>query len=140
MWFTVDGDSITIVKESPDLPKDVLKGVTQLKERRIKDAEYLLRHTEVLIYLLKRVLKVTNAEMTLEDFVTQWSTVLPSPFPVIKLLPQARRFIQIKHIPALYEALEDVLADGAIEGLDGKFRHEMSDDVKKKRLQHSERR
>ena len=121
----------SLVKESPDLPKEVLKCVTDLKENRIKDAEDLLRHIEILIYLLKRVSQVINAEMTLEDFVTQWSTVLPSPFPVIQLLPQARRFIQIKHIPALYEALEDVLADGPIDGLDGKFRHEMSDDVKK---------
>ena len=118
----------SLVKQSPDLPKDVLKGLAKLKERRIKDAQDLLQHIEVLIYLLKRKLKDINTDMTLEELAEKWSTMLPSPFPV-NLLPQPKSFIKIEHVATLYEALEDVLADGAIEGLDDKFRDEMSGEM-----------
>ena len=68
--------------------------------------------------------------MTLKELADKWSTLLPSPFPVTELLPNASS-IKIEHVAALYEALENVLADGAIEGLDDKFRKEMSGDMKK---------
>ena len=118
----------SLVKQSPDLPKEVLKGLAKLKERRIKDAQDLLQHIEVLIYLLKRKLKDINKDMTLEELAEKWSTMLLSPFPV-NLLPQPKSFIKIEHVAALYEALEDVLADGAIEGLDDKFRDKMSGEM-----------
>lgn len=119
----------SLLKKSPDLPKEVLEGVTKLKERRIRDAQELLQDIEVLIYLIKRKLKRINVDMTLEELAEKWSTMLPSSFSV-KRLPQPKSSIKIKHIPALYEALEDVLADGAIEGLADKFRDELSDDMK----------
>ena len=119
----------SLVKQSPDVPKEVLKGLAKLKEQRIKDAQDLLQHIEVLIYLLKRKLKDINKDMTLEELAEKWSTMLLSPFPV-NLLPQPKSFIKIEHVAALYEALEDVLADGAIEGLDDKFRVEMSCEMK----------
>ena len=115
-------------EESPDLP-EVLKGATELKEK-IDDAPRLLQYIEVFIYLLKMESKDINVEMTLEDLIQKWSTLLPSPFSVIELLPEPKSSFKIKHIPALYEAVEDLLADGAIEGLDPKFQHEMSDDIK----------
>ena len=120
----------SLVKQSPELPKEVPKGLAKLKEQRIKDAQELLQHIEVLIYLLKRKLKDINTNMTVEEFAEKWSTVLPSPFPV-NLLPQPKSFIKIEHVAALYEALEDVLADGAVEGLDDKFRDEMSGEMEK---------
>ena len=43
----------------------------------------------------------------------------------------AQDLLLVEHIAALYEALEDELADGAIKGLDDKFRDEMSGDIKK---------
>ena len=115
----------SLVKQSPSLPDEVRKGVSTLKERRIKEAQDLLQHIEVLIYLLKRKLKNLNVDMTLEEFAEKWSPMLPSPFPV-SLLPEPRSLIKIKHVAALYEALEDVLADGAIDGLADKFRYELS--------------
>ena len=118
----------SLVKQSPDLPKEVLKGLAKLKEQRIKDAQDLLQHIEVLIYLLKRKLKDINEDMTLEELAEKWSTMLLSPFPV-NLLPQPKSFIKIEHVAALYEALEDVLADGAFEGLADKFRDEMSGEM-----------
>ena len=117
----------SLVKQSPELPKEVLKGLAKLKEQR-SDAQDLLQHIEVLIYLLKRKLKDINVDMTVEEFVKEWSTMLPSPFPV-NLLPQPKSSIKVEHIAALYEALEDVLADGAIEGLDDKFQDKMSGEM-----------
>ncbi|XP_028413793.1 uncharacterized protein LOC114536639 [Dendronephthya gigantea] len=117
------------VTQSSKLPEDVRKGVSNLKEERIREAQDLLQHIEVLIFLLKRKLKKFNEDMTLEELAEKWSPLLPSPFPV-KLLPKPRSSIKIKHVAALYEALEDVLADGAIEGLAEKFRDELPDEMK----------
>ncbi|XP_028396118.1 uncharacterized protein LOC114520105 [Dendronephthya gigantea] len=116
------------VEQEQSLPDDVRKGLSNLKERRIKEAQDLLQHIEVLIFLLKRELKKINVDMTLEEFAENWSPMLPSPFPA-KLLPEPRRLIKIRHLAALYEALEDVLADGAIEGLADKFRKELPDEI-----------
>ncbi len=119
----------SLVKQSSSVPEEVRKGLSNLKERRIKEAQDLLQHIEVLIYLLKRKLKNFNVDMTLEELAEEWKPMLPSPFPV-SLLPQPRSSIKIKHVAALYEALEDVLADGAIEGLADKFRAELPADMK----------
>ncbi|XP_028413785.1 uncharacterized protein LOC114536632 [Dendronephthya gigantea] len=116
------------VAQEQSLPDDVRKGLSNLKERRIKEAQDLLQHIEVLIFLLKRELKKINVDMTLEEFAENWSPMLPSPFPA-KLLPEPRRLIKIRHLAALYEALEDVLADGAIEGLADKFRKKLPDEI-----------
>ena len=119
----------SLVRQSPLLPEEIRKGLSNLKERRIKQAQDLLQHIEVLIYLLKRKLRSFNVDMTLEELANEWSPMLPSPFPV-NLLPEPRSSIKIKHVAALYEALEDVLADGAIEGLADKFRDVLPGDMK----------
>ena len=115
--------------QEKNLPEDVRKGLSNLKERRIKEAQDLLQHCEVLIFLLKQKLIGIDVDMTLEEFAEKKSPFLPSPFPV-KLLPQPRSLIKIRHLLALYEALEDVLADGAIEGLADKFREALRSDMK----------
>jgi hypothetical protein len=119
----------SLARQSVCLPDEIRKGLSNLKERRIKEAQDLLQHMEVLIYLLKRKLKNFNVDMTLEELAEKWSPMLPSPFPV-KLLPEPRSSIKIKHVAALYEALEDILADGAINGLDDKFRDQLPGKVK----------
>ena len=120
----------SLVTQSPSLPEEVHKGLSNLKEWRIKDAQDLLQHIEVLIFLLiRRKLKNVNEDMTLEEFTEQWSPMLPSPFPVI-LLPEPRSSLKITHVAALYEALEDLLADGAIDGLADKFRDQLPGDMK----------
>ena len=120
----------SLVKQmAQSLPEEVCKGLSNLKERRIKDAQDLLQHIEVLIYLLKQKFQDFNVDMTLEELAQEWKPMLPSPFPV-NLLPQPRSSIKIKHVAALYEALEDVLADGAIEGLADKFRNELPGGIK----------
>ena len=119
----------SLVTQCASLPEEVLKGVFTLKERRIKDAHDLLRHIEVLIFLLTKKSKNLKADMTLEGLLELLPT-LPSPFPVA-LLPEPRSSLKVEHIAALYEALEDVLADGAIEGLADKFREELPSDLKR---------
>ena len=121
----------SVVTQSKSLPEEVRKGLSTLKERRIKEAQDLLQHIEVLIFLLKPKLKNFDENMTLEELVEKWLSMLPSPFPVM-LLPQPRSSIKIKHIAALYEALEDVLADGAIEGLADRFSSQLPMDMKEK--------
>ena len=69
-------------------------------------------------------------EMTIEKFADRWKSKLPSPFPV-ELLPEPRDSIKLTHIAALYEALEDLLADGTIGGLPRQFREELTDETKK---------
>ena len=119
----------SLVKQSPSLPQKLLKGLSLLKQGRIEHAPDLLLQVAVLIYLLKRQVDSFSVDMSLEEFAKNCSAMLPSPFPV-NLLPEPRSSIRIAHITALYEALEDVLADGAIEGLDTKFREELPDHMK----------
>lgn len=115
--------------QSTRLPDDVRQGLASLKERRIKEAQDLLQHIEVLIFLLKLKLKNIDMDMTLETFAENWLSMLPSPFPV-SLLPQPRSSIKLTHVAALYEALEDMLADGAIEGLPDQFREDLPSESK----------
>ena len=112
-----------LVLQTPILPEEVQGGLSDLKERRIKDVQHLLEDVEMLIYLLNRKLMYFDTDMTLEELAGTWSPLLPSPFPV-DLLPEPKSSIKIEHVAALYEALEGILADGAIEGLADKFRAE----------------
>ncbi|XP_028396119.1 uncharacterized protein LOC114520106 [Dendronephthya gigantea] len=118
----------SLIKQSETLPEDVGKELVKLKEQRIKDAQDLLQNIEVLIFLLKRKFKDINVDMTLKHFTENCPPEISFP---VKLFPQTGSLIKIEHVAALYEALEDVLADGAIEGLDRKFRKKLTDDMKK---------
>ena len=114
-------------EKNSSLPDEVCQGLLHLKERRMKEAQDLLRHMEVLICLGKRTLKNYQKDITLEQFAKNWSPSFP-----IKLLPEPRSSIRVKHVAALYEGLEDILADGAIKGLDEKFRDGMSNAVRER--------
>ena len=57
----------SLVRQRPSLLEEVHKGLSDLKERRIKEAKDLLQNMEVLIYLLKRKLKNFDADMTLKE-------------------------------------------------------------------------
>ncbi len=117
--------------QSQSLPDEIRQGLNSLKERRKQDARNLLQHIEIVIYLLdmKSIPAEEVQEMTLEKFAEMWKSKLPSPFPV-NLLPEPKGSIRLAHIAALYEALEDLLADGTIEGLPKEFRTELTEETK----------
>ena len=72
--------------------------------------------------------------MPLLSFITKRKKILPnSPFPETHL-PKPSESIEVSHIVPLcdHEELEHKLADGAIDGLPDTFRHELTDDLRKK--------
>ena len=120
-----------VCPQNRSLPEEIRKGIHSLTERGKQDARNLLQHIEVVIYLLsiKSISSEEAREMTLEKFTDTWKVKLPSPFPA-ELLPEPKASIKITHIAALYEALEDLLADGTIEGLPRQFRRRLTDETK----------
>ncbi|XP_046854625.1 uncharacterized protein LOC124447604 isoform X2 [Xenia sp. Carnegie-2017] len=119
--------------QSPTLPEGIYQGIETLKERRKQDARNLLQNIEIIIYLLhsdpKSIEEIQNMELV--EFADTFKDKLPRPFPV-DLLPEPKKSIHLTHIAALYEALEDVLADGTIEGLPIQFRADLKVDIKEK--------
>ncbi|XP_028413388.1 uncharacterized protein LOC114536260 [Dendronephthya gigantea] len=109
------------------LPEEICLGLHSLKERRIQDAQNLLQHIEGVIFVLNTQ-SILIQDMKLIEFADKWKSKLPSEFPV-HLLPDP--IIKLAHIPALYEALEDILVDGTIKGLPRKFRAELTEETKK---------
>ncbi|XP_028413383.1 uncharacterized protein LOC114536257 [Dendronephthya gigantea] len=118
--------------QSQSLPEEICQGLNSLKESRKQDARTLLQHIEIVIYLLniESIPADDIKKITLVKFVEMWETKLPSPFP-IDLLPEPKASIQLTHIAALYEALEDLLADGAIEGLPRQYNVKLTKDTEK---------
>ena len=118
--------------QSQSLPDEIRQGVKSLEERRFQDAhaQHLLQHIEVVIFVLNMQSSPISQEMTLIDFADKWKSKLPSPFPV-DLLPEPKASIRLAHIAALYEALEDLLADGTIQGLLGQFRAELTEETRR---------
>ncbi|XP_046855202.1 uncharacterized protein LOC124448219 [Xenia sp. Carnegie-2017] len=118
--------------QSPTLPEGIDQGIETLKERRKQDARNLLQNIEIIIYLLhsdpKSIEEIQNMELV--EFADTFKDKLPRPFPV-DLLPEPKKSIHLTHIAALYEALEDVLADGTIESLPKHFAVVLTDEVKK---------
>ncbi len=120
-----------VCPQSQSLPDEIRQGLHSLNDRRKQDARNLLQHIEVIIYVLnmKSMSSEEVKEMTLENFAETCKSKLPSPFPV-DLLPEPKASIRLAHITALYEALEDLLADGRIEGLPRQFRAELTEETK----------
>ncbi len=120
-----------VCPQNQSLPDEIRQGLHSLNDRRKQDARNLLQHIEVIIYVLnmKSMSSEEVKEMTLENFAETCKSKLPSPFPV-DLLPEPKASIRLAHITALYEALEDLLADGRIEGLPRQFRAELTEETK----------
>ena len=118
-----------VCPQNSSLPEEIRQGLHSLKERK-QDARNLLQHIEMVIYLLsiKLISSEEAREMTLVLFAETWKAKLPSPFPS-DLLPEPKSSIKLAHIAALYEALEDLLADGTVEGLPGQFRKQLTEET-----------
>ena len=109
------------------LPDEMRQGINSLK-RKLQDAQNLLQYIEIVIFVLSMSPFQVREEMTVVEFAGKLKSKIPSPLPV-DLLPEPRSSIRLTHIAALYEALEDLLVDGAIEGLPGQFRKELTDET-----------
>ena len=117
-----------LIPQSNFLPEEL--GANPFDKHKQQECQELLAHLEMLMFLLKRIPSVEN-DMSLMSFITQRKKNLSSPFPV-STLPKPSESIKVSHVVPLCEELEHVLADGAIGGLPDGFRHELTDDIRKK--------
>ena len=85
----------------------------------LKNVQDLLEHMEIVLCLLKRH-RVGKPEDPLTEFTANWLRG-PRPFPK-DLLPQPHRAIQLRHVVALYEFLEDRLAESAAKRVHDMYR------------------
>ena len=119
--------------QKQSLPDEIRQGIKSLKERRFQVAQNLLQHIEVVIFVLNTqsfpIRDDRVQEMTLVEFADKWKSKIPSPFPT-DLLPEPKASIRLTHITALYEALEDLLADGTIQGLRKQFQAALTEERK----------
>ena len=109
------------------LPDEMRQGINSLK-RKLQDAQNLLQYIEIVIFVLSISPFQIHEEMTVVEFAGKLKSKIPNSLPV-DLLPEPRSSIRLTHIAALYEALEDLLVDGAIEGLPGQFRKKLTDET-----------
>ena len=117
-----------LIPQSNCLPEEI--GMNPFSEHKREDCQDLLAHLEMLMFLLRRIPSV-EIDMSLLSFITKREKILPSKFPVSRL-PKPSESIKVSHIVPLCEELEHKLADGAIDGLPDTFRHELTNDLRKK--------
>ena len=118
----------TICPQS-QLPDEIHQGLDRLKHK-LQDAQNLLQYIEIVIFVVNMKPFPIHKEMAVVEFAGKLKSRIPNPLPV-DLLPEPRSSVQLTHIAALYEALEDLLADGTIEGLATQFRKELTDETKR---------
>jgi len=106
---------------------DVLRsGLVRQSEHSLKSVQDLLEHMEVVLCLLKRH-KVGKPEELLTEFTDKWLCG-SRPFPK-DLLPQPHSAIQLTHVVALYEFLEDLLAESAAKRMHDMYRASIPEEV-----------
>ena len=99
---------------------DVFRGsLSSQCEQSLKNVQDLLEHMEIVLCLLKRH-RVGKPEDPLTEFTDKWLRG-PRPFPK-DLLPQPHSAIQLTHVVALYECLEDILADSVAKRVHDTYR------------------
>ena len=95
-------------------------------EQSLKNVQDLLEHMEIVLCLLKRH-RVGKPEVPLTEFTDNWLRG-PRPFPK-DLLPQPHSTIQLTHVVALYEFLEDMLAESAAKRVHDMYRLPIPEDI-----------
>ena len=94
-------------------------GLIRQSENSLESVQDLLEHMEIVLCLLKRH-QVGKPEEPLTDFTDKWLCG-SRPFPKASL-PQPHSAIQLKHVVALYEFLEDMLAESAAKRVHDVYR------------------
>ena len=92
----------------------------------LKNVQDLLEHMEIVLCLLKRH-RVGKPEDPLTEFTDKWLRG-PRPFPK-DLLPQPHSAIQLTHVVALYEFLEDMLAESAAKRVHDMYRVPIPEEI-----------
>lgn len=95
-------------------------------ERSLKSVQDLLEHMEIVLCLLKRH-RVGKPEDPLTEFTDKWLRG-PRPFPK-DFLPQPHSAIQLTHVVALYEFLEDMLAESAAQQVPDVYRVPIPEEI-----------
>jgi len=88
----------------------------------LENASQLLSSLEILLCFLKRT-EVCNGEMLITDYIEQWSLLSEMTQELGRILQVG---LQLKHIVALYELVEDKVADVVVSCVDGKYKAELS--------------
>ena len=94
-------------------------GLIRQSEHSLESVQDLLEHMEIVLCLIKRH-QVGKPEEPLTDFTDKWLCG-SRPFPKASL-PQPHSLIQLKHVVALYEFLEDMLAESAAKRVHDVYR------------------
>jgi len=94
-------------------------GLIRQSEHSLESVQDLLEHMEIVLCLIKRH-QVGKPEEPLTDFTDKWLCG-SRPFPKASL-PQPHSAIQLKHVVALYEFLEDMLAESAAKRVHDVYR------------------
>ena len=95
-------------------------------EQSLKNVQDLLEHMEIVLCLLKRH-RVGKPDDPLIEFTDNWLRG-PRPFPK-DLLPQPHSAIQLTHVVALYEFLEDLLAESAAKRVHDMYRVPIPEEI-----------
>ena len=101
-------------------------GLLRQREQSLKSVQDLLEHMEIVLCLLKRR-QVGKPEEPLTEFTDKW-LYGSRPFPKA-LLPQPHSAIQLTHVVALYEFLEDMLAESAAKRVHDMYRLAIPEEI-----------
>lgn len=114
------------VRQEP-LTENLKSALDRLKSESLKTAQDLLEHMEVVICLLKAT-GAPDDTLPLEDYTDRWLSS-SRPFPKA-LLPEPSKEFQLRHVVALYEGLEDLLAESAADTIHDDYRCSLPDELK----------
>lgn len=105
---------------------EVFRSSLRQSGHSLENVQDLLEHMEIVLCLLKRH-KVGKPEESLTEFTGKWLSG-SRPFPKA-LLPQPHSAIQLTHVVALYEFLEDTLAESAAKRVHSMYRAAIPDEI-----------
>ena len=105
---------------------DVFRSSLRQNGHSLEKVQDLLEHMEIVLCLLKRH-KVGKPEESLTEFTGKWLSG-SRPFPEA-LLPQPHSAIQLTHVVALYEFLEDTLAESAANSVHSMYRATIPNEI-----------
>ncbi|CAH3117502.1 unnamed protein product, partial [Pocillopora meandrina] len=132
LFHTCRGILDELQKLIPQQPLTEILRSGLVRKHSLESVQELLEHMEIVLCLLKRH-EHGKPEEPLTEFTDKWLGG-SRPFPK-QLLPQPHSAIQLMHVVALYEFLEDTLAESAAKRVHDTYRatipKEITDDLAK---------